>query len=181
MSSTPEPDEDINRTFAAVGHAFTQWEYLEWQLSHLYSIFVGKPRQIGTIEEYGRENSTFNNRMTRLEKMAERYFQPAPCQEKEGEFSSIIAECRAVSIKRHHIAHGVVTGVQVFSNVNAGEWAIPSIGYFVVPPRYAAHNLTKHTRVYYTYGSAQIDKIAKEFRAALVRVATFNELLSPQR
>jgi len=36
-------DPDSGSTYKMVGYALTQWEELEYQLSHLYSLLIGKP------------------------------------------------------------------------------------------------------------------------------------------
>ena len=185
MSSEPlKFDYNIDRVFAAVGHAITRWELFESQLSYSYSIFIGAPRQIDVLQAYGKEGTIFTNRMETLAKAGEAYFRRSPSQSREGILSNLIAEARSLSIKRHHVAHGVVTAIAVMDPDRADAdgfiWS-NNMAFWVMPPWYSALNLTKYDGIHYRYSSADIDKIAAEFADATMRAVSFNELLAPER
>lgn len=164
MTDISTPDPDINRLFAAVGHCLTTWESLESELSHLYSIFIGKPRQIDALQAYGRDSRIFESRMQSLEMAADDFFVRKPDQSIEGEFTSLLARCRVLAKARHQIAHGIVRAVPVYDEPDKDGWVVPSVGFCLWPQWYAFVNLTKHTGKSYMYNSAQIDHLRHRSR-----------------
>jgi hypothetical protein len=170
VAMTVDTDPDV--TFAAVGRAITAWETLEAHLSYLYSIFVDKPLAFAALDQYGRENKIFNDRMTALCKAGRKYFQRCPSQKKEGEVDSLIAETRRLSVFRHQIAHGAVIGKEMFHD---GE---DVIAYSIVPASHSIYSLTKTTTPY-SYNSTDIHNFELKFAAHAERVRAFNHALCP--
>lgn len=177
MTDDDMPDFNIDRLYAAVGHCLTTWEALESEMSHLYSIFVGRPRQIEALQEYGRENRIFSSRMKAIEDAAEAFFVRSPSQRIEGEFRDLVARCRNLAPARHQIAHGIVQGIAMYGQPDHDGWVMPTIGYCLSPPWYSFINLTKHQGVGYRYSSATIDQVATTFEAARLTAANLNARL----
>lgn len=175
----PNVDLDPNETFAAVGRAITQWEILEALLSILYSIFEGKRNQLDAMQEYGKKGRIFFDRLKLLETAAERFFQSHPSQSHEGMFCEVVREARALSTRRHQVAHGIVQGILTYlpENNDPERGIAPVPSFAVVPPWYAFHQLTK-THGFYRYGSAEIDEWGSEFSTCAAKARELASCLS---
>lgn len=148
----------------------SKWETLEAHLSFTYSIFEGRPIDHKFIEDYGRENSIFKNRMERLEKSAERYFQSKPDQVQEGRFACLLKQAKELSSYRHNIAHGMVVGLD-----------LPSRQVFVlVPPAHGFFHLTKKTGDY-SYRPTDIASYTRRFNDLSRLVQAFNHERHPPK
>ena len=102
----PEPNQ--GRLFASVGHALSTWEWLELEMSRLYSHFVRQPDQLEPIQAFGRENPISSARVSALQKAGEAYFFSAPGdQAREFALRELIAAIRDILITRHQIAHSL--------------------------------------------------------------------------
>jgi len=170
MSHTSNPQ--LDRALAAVGLAMSEWETLEAHLSHLYSIFVGRPQQIDAMEEYGREARIFRDRLRLLEQNAVAYFQESPHHDHEGAFRALAAEAERLSYRRNQIAHGIIHSVPVYDSTfrdAADGWPIPMIQYCLVPPRYAVFRLTSKDGAGYSHNSDEIRVYASSFAACAAK------------
>jgi hypothetical protein len=171
MTQGEEPEFDITKVYASVGHAITRWEILEAQLAYLYSVFVGKPGELDTLERYGKLGTIFTNRMTELERAGILYLKD---QAKEANLASLVFEVKGLATKRHNIAHGVVTSIQSISeSMRDADGKLESrLAFWVVPPYYSVMKLNKGKGIYF-YGPASIDDIALEFHVATQKVDEF--------
>jgi hypothetical protein len=179
------PDLDVHPkdVFTAVGVAITSWETLEHFLAELYSVFDGNPRNIGAMQRYGRESLTFQQRIQSLERAAEVYFRRMPHQDREGEFDIIICTTRELSRKRNQIAHGIVRPLSAGAMpMQVGDvFFAPIITYRVMPPWYAAEQLTKGENKPPVYGSKDIRELAKLFRKSAYKASRLVATLCGER
>jgi hypothetical protein len=167
-------DTDINVTYAAVGGAMTAWETLEAYLSLLYSIFVGAPMDGRKLVEYGERGRIFDTRMQILCDAAQAYSRKAPDQSYEAIIDAIIRDARTLSIRRHHIAHGVVGSMPIFLS----EQNKVTTGFSIVPPSHGIFHLTKTTGQY-MYGSKEINAYTSSFHELASKVKDFCAILHP--
>ncbi len=113
-SGTSEPklppgETDPNQLYIAVGRAIHAWENMEEALARLFSLLTGLPETPHALSDYGADNRRFIDRHTALRAAATEYFVLFPGQQHEGEVASILQTALELSIKRHRVAHGVVT------------------------------------------------------------------------
>jgi len=164
---TPELafDLDVRETHAAVGYAVSRWEGLEFRLSQLYSIFVGRPMVAKTMMEYGRENHVFSRRMRRLEVAGSAYFSKCPNQDRERRLNELILRTTILAERRNRIAHGIAQGAPTFCRLNREMkiFGSPVSTYRVVPPFYAIERLVDDDEAPFAYGSREIRAIASLF------------------
>ena len=109
--SLPAGEASEERLWTCVGHALTCWEHMESELAWLYTIFVDRPGNLGTLADYGDENGTFSKRLRCVLRESMNYFRKRPDQADEGEFSAIFHQATELSIVRHRIAHGITRPV----------------------------------------------------------------------
>jgi hypothetical protein len=102
-----DPEDRI--VFEALGRTLNRWEFTEFALSILYSLFVGDYR-FGKMQEYGKPN-IFKDRLGGLERVAAEWFTRRPDQQAEGEFDRIVNGARGFADRRNEIAHGLVVDV----------------------------------------------------------------------
>jgi hypothetical protein len=105
-------DDNQDILYAAVGRVISQWENVELGLSHLYAIFIGQPFTVGIYAQYYEPSKTFMTRLAAVERQSERFFQKAPNQAIEGEFSDLVKRVNGFSERRHEVAHGFVRPIQ---------------------------------------------------------------------
>jgi hypothetical protein len=176
----PADLDDPTALFSAVGRATSAWETLEAHLSYLYSIFVGKPMLVDALEEYGRDRTTVPARMAELCKVGKAYFTKFPSQELEAMLADIIKDTRALSGKRHQIAHGIVHTLPAFTGAQDEHgWYIPSPGFLLMPPWHALYNLARKGKEdQYRYGSREIGEWTQKFLACAERAKKIADLLN---
>ncbi len=166
-------------TFAAVGSAMTAWETLEAHLSHLYSIFIGKPLLADALEQYGRDSKIFKDRMNSLCEAGRVFFVASPSQEYEAILDGIIREAKRLAVFRHQIAHGLVVSLASYPGIpTESGMQIPLPAFLLMPPSHGLFHLTKTTG-HYRYGAKEINEYADEFYALGTKVQNFNRTLLP--
>lgn len=112
-SAPPIPDcgdDNPEVIYCAVGKIMTAWETIEFELSRLYSVFVGDPDG-EAMREYGAP-ATARGRLDNLAIAARKFFVGSPSQEIEGQTDDIICVFRRFSARRNEVAHGIVLDVQ---------------------------------------------------------------------
>lgn len=102
-------DTDDAKTYEGAGRVLSQWESVEFQLSRLYSIFVGDPDG-DAMQEYGRGN-IFRIRLEALNMVAQRYFVSHPHQSMEAQFDCLCKAATGFADRRNEVAHGTVFAV----------------------------------------------------------------------
>jgi len=173
------PDLSPEPVYTAIGRAMTAWESLEANFSYLFSILTERPMLLRALEDYGRDVRIFDGRMKLLWKASESYFRKSPSQDREAKLDRLIADARALSIYRNHIAHGMVQAIQTHGdNRDKDGWTIPFWSYRLIPSWHAQFHLIKNTGMYY-YGSSNIDEHTKSFVTLAQRVRQFNDTLNP--
>lgn len=100
-------DENQFFLFELVGRFMSQWVHVEYNLSLLRSALVGEHLNGEAARKYGLDRQ-FKDRLSELEKEAERRFVRTPNQELEGEFSTIRQAVEGFSARRNEVAHAVV-------------------------------------------------------------------------
>lgn len=164
-------------TYVGVGRVVSRWESVEFDLSRLYSLFVGDSDG-PAMQTYG-EPSIFRDRLARLDEGADRYFAARPSQEHEGTLAALRSNAEGFSARRNEIAHGIVfnlRGLSYFDNMfGPGE----SEQYAVIPPLYA---LRFHCRdsgePTYVYTSFELSTIERGLVSLMFSVRDFRIKLS---
>jgi len=100
-------DEDKNSTFQGVGFATSQWEFLEFRLSRLYSVFVDQADSLDAIRTYG-AGRIFKDRLVLLKNAANQHFVRHPAQRTEVIFERLVVALLGFADRRNEVAHGVV-------------------------------------------------------------------------
>jgi hypothetical protein len=155
-------DPDSGSTYKMVGYALTQWEELEYQLSHLYSLLIGKPALIVAIREYG-EPRIFADRLRNLKLTAAGFFVGRPNQKLEGDFEHLCEKIEKMADRRNEIAHGyvrIVGGILIPIPNYKGDH--PS-EYGLVPPLYAHRKLDDKHRPKYIYTANELMQFGLAF------------------
>jgi hypothetical protein len=174
-----EPNPDV--LFLSIGRALSQWEMLELNLAILHTIFVGQPRLIDALQQYGTDNGTVRARLNAVKAAGERFFLIHCDQGSEGEFSSIIKALAAASTERHRIAHGIVTPVALVDPDDADSEGWITIGsrynYFLGAPWYSTKSLKMS---FAEMDASMIDDRRSLFYDLAKRVKNLGDLLSPE-
>jgi hypothetical protein len=119
LDSPPLPkrgDQNPDTTQLGVGRIMSGWEWIELELSRVYSVFVGDPDG-EAMRQYGIPTvSSF--RLEGLAKVAEAYFVKAPSQRVEGEFIRLLGLTRKLLSRRNEVAHGVIFDISPITAFN---------------------------------------------------------------
>jgi len=168
--ATADPNE--SDTYYGVGEVLSQWEFLEFTLARMYSVFVGAP-DTARVQEYGRGN-IFRTRIGPLVMEADQYFTHSPNQAKEAEFDRIIAIALFYSHRRNEVAHSIVMDV-VDLPYFRGKVPFLKSGVkqcLLVPP---FHSMKKHINGLpsYAYNKKQLMVLARNIFAHKERAVEF--------
>lgn len=142
----PHGDENADDTYKMVGWALSQWETLEYQLSHIYAQLVGQPGRISAMRDYG-AGRIFVERLAALERVAEAFFVRYSDQAAEAEFDRITAFASRLADRRNEIAHGIVRPLQWTQSVvpEYEQLRGARLEYALVPPFIPGASSTKET------------------------------------
>jgi hypothetical protein len=147
--------------------------------------FCWQARQSCSYSGVWDKRSNFEERLTVLEKTAEKYFVTRPHQEAEGELAWECLAARQLAKRRNEIAHGIVDTLHLDLE-NGAEKALESLDeeleyklhprYFVVPPHHAY--LKYEAPGQYYYCSQNLKHFAETFERLRGRISRFTEALS---
>jgi hypothetical protein len=171
--ATPEP------TFAAVGRALTEWEWVEFMLANLKAVLNGKsPRMLRHFREYGTDRNIFALRMDGLEEVARAFFVKRPDQTLESDFKNLARKVRKFSARRNDIAHGIVRANPKF------PWRLKENGdtdveFFLFPAHYDPRRFSHQMFPDYILSSLEIHRFADHFAALKLEVHAYTERVSP--
>lgn len=169
-------DKNANTTYAAVGRALTQWEYLEVKLAELFSQLVGGEwPSDGDGPPYHPADRAYGSvlgsaaRLTMVEEAAKAHFQWYPNRATEKRLKDLIStECRNFASKRNNIAHGIV-------DLRFSDPPELKLGHWLVPSFYATKKHPLNGPSAYAYTSAEINYFTYEFDRLWVKTG---ELIS---
>src|SRR3954470_8725648 len=85
-------DVSANAIYAAVGHALSEWEELDFGLAMLYVAFMQLPASTAIAHTDFRNATIFASRANRVDDAARQFFTAHPSQEIESEFERIICD-----------------------------------------------------------------------------------------
>jgi hypothetical protein len=102
-------DQSDDNTFAAVGRAFSSWEYFEGNLSLLFANLVGRTEQETTaaIRSYG-SVMAFTGRSRMVTAAAEVHFVFYPSVDAPDKLRELLNLANCLSARRNEIAYGIV-------------------------------------------------------------------------
>lgn len=124
-----------------MGRALDCWEWVEFELARMYSLFVGDA-EWSKMQEYGKGN-IFRDRITMLSSAAEVWFKKNPSQPDEGEYNGLVIQAKGYADRRNEVAHGMVMDVSDFmfwkEKLTLAAPNVPQ--HLLVPPYY---HLRKH-------------------------------------
>lgn len=170
----PQGDKKPVTTYAAVGRALTQWEYLEAKLAQLFSQLVGGewPND-GDGAPYHPADRAYGSvlgssaRLTMIEEAAKAHFQWYPNPALEKRLRDLIGtECRKFASKRDNIAHGIVD--LRFSGDSPRKL---KLGHWLVPSFYATKKHPLKGPSAYAYTAAEIDYFMQQFDQLWVKTS----------
>lgn len=173
LPSVGDPDERL--TYEWVGRVLDQWEAVEFQLSRLYSIFVGEPDG-PAIWDYGK-GQIFRLRLSALSEVAEKYFVRCPDQKREGDLCRLVREAEDYSARRNEVAHGTVRDLSEFTFFRQHLASAGPDQYALIPPLYLLrkHDLSGHPQFAYT--SPDMRVLRDRLFLLSDRIGTFRETL----
>lgn len=157
-------DENADDTYKMVGRSLSEWEYLEYQLSHVYAQVVGKATSIAAMREYGAGN-IFALRLRGLETAVEGFFIKTPHQEAEAGFRRITYSAARLADRRNEIAHGIVRPLQWIQQMlpEYEQLRGEKLEYALVPPLYTRKKLDERHRPKYIYTANELMQFALAF------------------
>jgi hypothetical protein len=173
-------DADKAVLFEALGRTLDRWEYIEYSLSVLYSLFAGGITH-ERYKEYG-NGITFSHRLAALERAAASWFVKCCDQNAEGEFSRIVTAARGFSDRRNEFAHGLVVNVnriivlRLRLRLSSGDGPM----YLVIPP---IHVWRKHNEIgmpMFGYSSYELNMLATRLRHFQAEIYLFQLRLFPR-
>jgi hypothetical protein len=153
-------DADQNDTYAGVGRVLSQWEAIEVELSHVYSLLVYRHEDLEALREYGRP-TIFRDRLDSLQRAAERYFQSNPHQETESEFSDIAKIARNFSARKNDVAHSIVRPYR-WTFPPSAETVDPfePMQFCATPPHYSGKKFMPENLPIYVYTSVEMNALS---------------------
>lgn len=163
-------DDSKEKTYASIGHALSEWEYLELQLSAYFGFFCGGHDPIIARRAYGCVIS-FQGRAEMLRAAAEAYFNRYSDDDLSKRFSDLVNSTNRYSARRNEIAHGIV--MPLFHDNNDGQ-GYRQRGWALVASEYATKKNEllplsdlgfQDTRFTYAYSSKEIEHYATQFIA----------------
>jgi hypothetical protein len=159
----PRGDKKADTTYAAVGRALTQWEYLETKSAELFSRLVGGEWPSSGEVTYHPADRAYGSvlgsaaRLTMIAEAAKAHFQWYPNLALERRLKYLVStECRNFASKRNNIAHGIV-------DIRFSDPPKFKLGYWLVPSFYATKKYPLRGPSAYAYTSAEIDYFTLEF------------------
>jgi hypothetical protein len=159
-------DDDIERTFAGVGHVLSQWESVEIEMSVLFTLFTNRPADAEARREYGK-GTIFANRAIIIEEAAAKWLRD---QTLESEFDRLLCVARHFADRRNDVAHGIVRPIQ---------WVIPidrqyyRLEYCLAPPYHTYRKYDSNNRPEYIYISETLSDLAHKIRVLCSEVLQF--------
>jgi hypothetical protein len=93
-------DMNPDDTYKMVGKSLSEWEELEYVLSHLYSEFIGQHPEILALRKYGQPR-IFAERASALKKAAETFFIKFPNQVIESRLHLLLSHIQGFSDRRN--------------------------------------------------------------------------------
>jgi hypothetical protein len=153
-------DKAPGYTYKMVGKSLSEWEYLEYVLSDLYSQLIGQHAKIAALRKYG-EPRIFAERAVALKKAAEVFFIKHPNQETEATLDNLLLRTQGFSDRRNEIAHGIVSPAEW--NLSASPSLKEIAGYALIPPLYTHRKLDDKNLPKYIYTAAELERFASAF------------------
>jgi len=151
-------DDSASITHEWLGRVIGQWVHVEFQLSLLYSVFVGRPRNGEAIREFG-AGVTFKQRLDLLRNAAKRLFVAGDFRELETEFRTICVAAEGFAKRRNEVAHSVV-----FPSIFLPSFVEDRVGGFdgrwaLAPPYYSIKDFDDRDFPKYAYTSRELNAL----------------------
>src|SRR4051812_37914828 len=102
-----DADLDDKATFEGIGRIVHRWEFIEFNLARIHSVFVGDPDGSAALREYG-NGRNISERGAIIRASFERWAALSPNQKREGQFNKFMREVVGFADRRNEIAHGIV-------------------------------------------------------------------------
>ena len=173
-------DQDDGVLFEALGRAIDRWEYVEFGLSQMFSLFTGAETW-QKMREYGSNGNIFRDRLAGLQRVGSAWFIKNCNQQAEGEFDRLMTAARGFSDRRNEFAHGLVMDVSGFIVWRLQmRLASPTTPRFIVMP--ALHDLRKHDTLgmpTFGYSSRELQMLYERLLDLEVEIALFMNRLWP--
>jgi hypothetical protein len=174
----PQGDNDQDRTYCGVGRVVSEWETIELELAHLYSLFENKFGNPVTVQDYGAD-ALFADRVSKLVKAKERFFARNSNQSLDAEFCELLERIRKYADRRHDVAHGIVRPIiWAFGSAQAASAAsdLP-FHYCVVAPDYKENRFDEHHLPIYAYTWPEMMQIQGALHGAAHEVMRYKRKL----
>lgn len=158
--------------YASIGYALMEWENVEGECAHLYSMFT-KDTQFSTEAnlEYG-VATNFKDRFKSLQEAACASFKKRPCQTIEGEFDHLFRLILGFSVRRNEIAHGRARPMHWIITPESNKTFLELAGkmeWCIIPAHFKGDRFTSDNMPVYLYSSREINAIAEHLRAITMR------------
>ena len=142
------------------------WEEVEGAFAHLYSTFLtGWPFDLKANRQYG-DPLNFVHRAQGLQRVACRYFQRHPSQEREGAFDEIMRAAIGWSARRNDVAHGRARLIHWILDPNSRDTFLTAPGplrWCVIPAHFKGQKFTPDDRPTYVLTSRELRRFTDAF------------------
>ena len=171
-------DDDQDRTYCGVGRVVSEWETIELELGHLYSLFEGKFGNPGSVRDYG-TSPMFADRVAKLEKAKQRFFGRNPNRELDAEFCEMLERIRQYADRRHDVAHGIVRPIiWAFGSAASSATGDLPFHYCVVAPDYKENRFDENHQPIYAYTWPEMMQIQGALHGAAHEVMRYKRKLA---
>ena len=164
--------------YSAIGKVTSQWERVEFELSRLYSIFVGKPND--AMQEYGK-GRIFRERACAFVESAEAYFINHPNQELEGRLHCLMCLAQGYADRRNEVAHGIVFDIQgiTFFAERMEPEARSKPQFAIIPPYQTLRKHDEDGAPKYAYTSEEMLNLRAKLFNLEEKISEFRKVLLP--
>lgn len=151
--------------FQALGVALNRWEYIEYGLSVMYSLFAGE-LTAQNLRDYG-AGTIFSQRLDRLEARASAWFVRNCDQHAEGEFDRLATAARGFAGRRNEFAHGLVMNVTntIFWRLQLRLGTGDKEQHLVIPPLHVWRKFDDGGMPVFGYSSYELNIISRRLMA----------------
>jgi hypothetical protein len=159
-------DQNPNDIYRSVGHALTQWGYVETAFARLFSALIALDRDSHTARRAYGVVRTSEGRLQMMRAASDAYLNVFPNAEIQGKLHKVIGDAQRLVGARNEVAHGVVG--PFYSTVD--EPFRQREEYALFPSFEDSSKRSVTETPYFCYTANDIDRFAEEFASLAPKV-----------